>query len=91
MIIIVFFSLLPDGSKSLPKRSTQDGKFHVPGQHEMIDKSAFKFIHNVSVPALRAAGSKKKIIFSPLLRYGSGKCCDAPDHLTNVGGKKKLP
>jgi hypothetical protein len=58
-----FFSLLPDGSKSLPKRSTQDGKFHMPGQLEMIDKSAFKFIHNLSVPVLQAAGNNKKIIF----------------------------
>jgi hypothetical protein len=33
-----FFSLLPDGSKFLPKRSTQDGKFHVPGQLEMIER-----------------------------------------------------
>jgi hypothetical protein len=22
------------------------------------------------------------------MQYGTGKCCDAPDHLTNVGGKK---
>jgi hypothetical protein len=76
-----FFSVLDDGSKSLPARE-KDGIYHVPGRLEVADHAIVKNLVNVSVPLLRAARNCEKIILSPMPRYLK-KCCSNKQHLTN--------
>jgi hypothetical protein len=78
-----FFGVSDDGSKSLPVRG--DGgecRYYVPGKLEVADHSVVKPLVNLSIPLLRAAGEKEKIILSPLPRYIL-PCCQNEKHITN--------
>jgi hypothetical protein len=79
----VFFSAQEDGSRSLPLRSSSDGRYHVPGDLVIADHPIIKNLVNNSIPLLRAGGDSEKIILSPLPRYLK-ECCSNADHLTNL-------
>jgi hypothetical protein len=65
----VFFAAGQDGSRTLPKRSTEDGKYHIPGKLELADHNVVNSLVNIAVPLLRAGGEAEKVILSPLPRY----------------------
>jgi hypothetical protein len=78
-----FFGVGDDGSKSLPvKGDSGECRYHVPGKLEVADHSVVKSLVNLSIPLLRAAGEKEKIILSPLPRYML-PCCQSEEHITN--------
>ena len=82
----IYFASAETGELTLPKRG-EDGKYHIVGELVLADWSAFKKIFNVSALLLRAAGTSRKIILSPLPRFVMASCCDDERHLTNQGTK----
>ena len=82
----VYFASSEEGELTLPKRGN-DGHFHVPGELVLADWAALKKIFTTALPLIRAGGSNKKIILSPLPRYVNAKCCTSATHITNFGGK----
>ena len=80
----IYFGSTDSGELSLPKRG-EDGRYHVLGELALAEWSTLRKIFNISVPLLRAAGTNKKLILSPLPRYVQGKCCDDRQHITNFG------
>ena len=82
----IYFSSSEEGEITLPKRAA-DGRYHVPGELVLADWSALKKIFTTSLPLIRAGGTNKKLILSPLPRYINSKCCDSESHITNFGGK----
>jgi uncharacterized membrane protein YgcG len=77
----VFFETKPDGSRSLPEKSS-DGKYHIVGRLEYADHNVIKGLVNAITPLLRAGGDMEKLILSPLPRYIK-KCCRDKSHLVN--------
>jgi hypothetical protein len=84
----VYFSAGEDGSRSLPVKIGT--KYHVPGRLEYADRQVLKNLVNTSAPLLRAGGTCKKYVLSPLLRYLTISCCDDPTHIVNRKDKKKF-
>ena len=84
----VYFSSTRPGEMALPKKSKDDGKFHVAGKLKMADHDILKEAVFDSIPLLRAGGNMTKIVLSPLPRYIMGPCCSNPGHITNHGGDK---
>ena len=82
----MFFASGAPGELALPKRG-EDGIYHVVGELSVADWSAFRKIFYVSIPLLRAGGENKKLIFSPLPRFSTAKCCQDSGHITNFGKK----
>ena len=82
----IYFGSSDSGELSLPKRG-KDGRYHVVGELALAEWAALKKIFNISAPLLRAAGSNRKLILSPLPRYVQGKCCEDRQHITNFGTK----
>jgi hypothetical protein len=78
-----FMYVGPDGTSGLPFKSTEDGKYHVPGAIGLIDRDDFKQIFSQAVPLLRAGGQHKKVLLSPLMRYTLEGCCTDEAHCTN--------
>jgi hypothetical protein len=83
----IFYGLKADGSKVQPFRG-KECKYHIEGALQIVDRQTLRDLYNTAVPLLRAGGEECKVIFSPLLRYIGGKCCDNPGHITNFGDKR---
>jgi hypothetical protein len=81
-----FYCVSADGSAVLPKKSREDGKYHIVGALRLVDRDTFKQLFSVAVSLLRAGGQHKKVIITPLMRYAAENCCDDPAHCTNRGG-----
>jgi hypothetical protein len=81
-----FYCVSADGSAVLPKKSREDGKYHIVGALSLVDRDTFKQLFSVAVSLLRAGGQHKKVIITPLMRYAAENCCDDPAHCTNRGG-----
>jgi hypothetical protein len=60
-----FMYVGPDGTCGLPFKSTEDGKYHVPGAIGLIDRDDFKQIFSQAVPLLHAGGSIRKSYYLP--------------------------
>ena len=80
----IYFGSTDSGELSLPKPG-EDGPYHVHGELALAEWAALRKIFNISAPLLRAAGTNKKLILSPLPWYVQGKCCDDRQHITNFG------
>jgi lysophospholipase L1-like esterase len=77
-----FFEVHEDGSRILPSKDNEDGKYHIHGRLEYADHTAVKNLVNQITPLLRAGGTNEKIILSPLPRY-MRRCCKKREHLVN--------
>jgi hypothetical protein len=86
----IYFAEAPDGKRSLPVKSKDDGKYHVPGRLVLADRAAFKSIFRLSVPLFRAGAECEKIIISPLPRLMKKGCCADPGHVTNRTEKQLI-
>jgi hypothetical protein len=53
------------------------------------DYHVVKNLVNITVPLLRAAGEREKVVLSPLPRYLK-RCCSDEEHLTNRREKRKF-
>jgi hypothetical protein len=78
----VFMAGGAGGTKNLPVRG-HDGKYHVIGELVVADKAGVKDLAGKLVPLLKALGSAKKLVLSPLSRYWLDPCCPDPSHVTN--------
>ncbi len=78
----VYVGRTRDGSR-MPSRSPADGKFHVPGNLELLDGEQLKQTTAKLLPLLRAGGNHKKLIVAPMHRYIAAPCCDDPSHIMN--------
>jgi hypothetical protein len=76
-----------DGSRTMPFRGS-NGKYHVEGALQILDRAAFRGLFIMAVPLLRSGGEECKVVISPLLRYIGSKCCGNPDHISNFGDKR---
>jgi hypothetical protein len=62
----VYFASQEDGSRSLPVKDPHDNTYHIPGSLEFADHTVMKKLVHLTVPLLRAAGEREKIVLSPL-------------------------
>jgi hypothetical protein len=85
----VYFAAQEDGSRSLPVKDPHDNTYHIPGSLEFADHTVMKKLVHMTVPLLRAAGEREKIVLSPLPQYIK-KCCDSDEHLVNRSNKRKF-
>jgi hypothetical protein len=67
-----------------------DGRYHIIGELDCCQRDDFKELFSSITPLLRAGGNYRKIIMSPLIRYGTRTCCSRPDHLTNFKLKTSM-
>jgi hypothetical protein len=77
-----FFEVHEDGSRVLPSKDSEDGKYHIHGRLEYADHTAVKNLVNQITPLLMAGSTSEKIILSPLPRY-MRRCCKKKEHLVN--------
>jgi hypothetical protein len=53
-----------DGTRGLPEKG-QDGKYHIDGKLEVVNREEIKRMVSSSVPLLRAGGQCRKFILTP--------------------------
>ncbi len=54
-----------DGTRGLPEKGP-DGKYHVDGRLEVMNREEIKRMVSTSIPLLRAGGQCRKMILTPL-------------------------
>jgi hypothetical protein len=66
-------------------RSSQDGKYHLPGELQAAPKAVCMNIlrESLSLVKAAAAGGARIIFILPLPRYLANKCCSDIEHITN--------
>jgi hypothetical protein len=78
------------GVKRLPVRD-RNGRYHVDGILTVADKPTVKELTNLLAPLLKALGTTKKLVLTPMARYWVSPCCDDTSHLTNYRNPGFLP
>jgi hypothetical protein len=84
----VYFSTDATGGRVEPVKI--DGRYHIIGDLDCCQRDDFKDLFSSITLLLRAGGNNRKIIMSPLIRYGTRTCCSKPDHLTNFKLKTSM-
>jgi hypothetical protein len=82
----MFWSCDADGARSLPVKAG-DNQYHILGRLVYIERAAMKELFMLALPLLRAGLNHTKVLLSPLMRYVTSSCCNAPGHMTNRRGK----
>ena len=67
----------------LPSRQAQGGKYHIDGELVVAPKELFLPYLKNCLPVLRAGGTVRKLLLTPLPRYWLGGCCEDVDHIPN--------
>jgi len=89
VVIIDLFSnnaYMGTDDSGLPCRAHKgraDGRYHVVGALQTAPKSVFEKIVSDAKDLLSAAKESKTVLFAPIPRYISGKCCSDQGHVTN--------
>ena len=78
----VYMARQPDGSTSHHTKG-KDGKFHVPGELILVEKSVQYNMYNMLKPVLKAVGGCPILVITSMPRYFKGKCCSNSEHLSN--------
>ncbi len=72
----------PGGVKHLPAQDSS-GLYHVDGPFLLADKAGVKDLMTKLFSLIKALGTSKKLVLSPLGRYWRGPCCSDAGHITN--------
>ncbi len=72
-----------DGTRGLPEKGN-DGRYHVDGKLEVVNREEIKRMVSSSVPLLRAGGQCRKFILTPSGRYKYFPCCNSRGHCANM-------
>jgi hypothetical protein len=80
----------PGGEKRLPVKD-RSGTYHIDGSLVVADKAAVKDLVQQFAPVLKALGSSRKLIMTPLARYWVAPCCGDPAHTVNYHTADFLP
>ena len=72
-----------------PLKNPKKGKHYVEGALAISPEDWLKDSISDLEALLRLINDKKGVVLTPLPRFVSGKCCDKPNHLTNLGPKDR--
>jgi hypothetical protein len=72
-----------DGTRGLPEKG-QDGKYHIDGKLDVVNREEIKRMVSSSVPLLRAGDQCRKFILTPSGRYKYFPCCSVRGHCANM-------
>jgi hypothetical protein len=86
----VYMAGSPGGEKRLPTKD-RVGTYHIDGSLVVADKAVIKDLVAQASPLLKALGSSRKIILTPLARYWVAPCCPEPSHTVNYHTTDYLP
>ena len=65
------------------QKGRADGRYHVGGALQTAPRSVFEKIVSDAKDLINAANGCKTVMFAPIPRYVSGKCCSDLGHVTN--------
>jgi hypothetical protein len=80
----------PGGEKRLPSKD-RAGTYHITGSLVVADKTAVKDLVTQTAPILKALGSSRKIVLTPMARYWVAPCYPDPTHTVNYHTVGFLP
>ncbi len=86
----VYMAGSPGGEKRLPSKD-RAGTYHIEGSLAVADKTVIKDLVAQASPLLKALGSSRKIVLTPLARYWVAPCCPEPNHTVNYHTAGFLP